>query len=159
MPTLNGVHILSYKTRIETETSSKFPTRVQFYVDNALRKNKPLPPSCCHCTYSVLNDTCNYSTGNPGFKNRWMTMVLNNLSGFSRWVFSIVCLHLFFSRNTSGSRLLVILLDGFRWDYLEQDGHMLPGFESILQHGVKAEYLIPVYPTLSYPNYYSIMTG
>lgn len=87
-------------------------------------------------------------------------MVLyNNLSGFSRWIFSIVCLHLLFSRNTSGSRLLVILLDGFRWDYLEQDGHMLPGFGSILQHGVKAEYMIPVYPTLSYPNYYSIMTG
>ena len=62
-------------------------------------------------------------------------------------------------RTTSGSRLLLILLDGFRWDYLEQDGQMLPGFQSILQQGVQAEYMLPVYPTLSYPNYYSIMTG
>ncbi|XP_061166536.1 glycerophosphocholine cholinephosphodiesterase ENPP6-like [Saccostrea echinata] len=61
--------------------------------------------------------------------------------------------------NVSGSRLLVILLDGFRWDYLEQDGQMLPGFNSIFKQGVKAEYMVPVYPTLSYPNYYSIMTG
>lgn len=41
MPTLNGVNNLSYKTSIETGTSytsAKFPTRVQFYVDNALRK-------------------------------------------------------------------------------------------------------------------------
>lgn len=41
MPTLNRVNNLSYKTSIETGTSytsAKFPTRVQFYVDNALRK-------------------------------------------------------------------------------------------------------------------------
>lgn len=54
---------------------------------------------------------------------------------------------------------MLILLDGFRWDYLEQDGHMLPGFSSIQQQGVRAEYLVPVYPTLSFPNYYSIMAG
>lgn len=115
---------------------------------------------CVIVQCSQVNDNCDYRTVNPWLKNRWTAMVLyNNLSGFSRWIFSIVCLHLLFSRNTSGSRLLVILLDGFRWDYLEQDGHMLPGFGSILQHGVKAEYMIPVYPTLSYPNYYSIMTG
>lgn len=62
-------------------------------------------------------------------------------------------------RNVLGSRLVLILLDGFRWDYLEQDGHMLPGFSSIQQQGVRAEYLVPVYPTLSFPNYYSIMAG
>jgi ectonucleotide pyrophosphatase/phosphodiesterase family protein 6 len=64
-----------------------------------------------------------------------------------------------FAQKASGSRLLVILLDGFRWDYLEQDGKMLPGFQNIYQRGVKAEYMIPVYPSFSYPNFYSLMTG
>ena len=79
-------------------------------------------------------------------------------SEFTKFTFIFLSVNVLI-RTTSGSRLLLILLDGFRWDYLEQDGHMLPGFQSILLQGVQAEYMLPVYPTLSYPNYYSIMTG
>nr|KAG5703795.1 hypothetical protein BaRGS_009593 [Batillaria attramentaria] len=56
-------------------------------------------------------------------------------------------------------RLLLILLDGFRWDYLDRGGVSLPGFRKVVQRGAKPEYLIPDFPTTSYPNYYSIMTG
>ena len=53
---------------------------------------------------------------------------------------------------------MVILFDGFRWDYI-QDIPDLPGFQWIKENGVKADYLQPAFPTTSYPNYYSLMTG
>ncbi|XP_076455613.1 glycerophosphocholine cholinephosphodiesterase ENPP6-like [Babylonia areolata] len=56
-------------------------------------------------------------------------------------------------------RLLVILLDGFRYDYLNQSGLPLPGFARLAKEGVKAGGLQPDFPSLSYPNYYSLMTG
>uniref|UniRef100_A0A8C9S486 glycerophosphocholine cholinephosphodiesterase n=1 Tax=Scleropages formosus TaxID=113540 RepID=A0A8C9S486_SCLFO len=55
-------------------------------------------------------------------------------------------------------KLLVLLLDGFRYDYadaLEQ----LAGFRELAEGGVKADYLTPNFPSLSFPNYYSLMTG
>ncbi|CAH1792812.1 unnamed protein product [Owenia fusiformis] len=56
--------------------------------------------------------------------------------------------------------LVTILLDGYRYDYLEKAKELdLTGFGAILDNGVKADYLIPTYPTESYPNYYSLMTG
>ncbi|XP_061166399.1 glycerophosphocholine cholinephosphodiesterase ENPP6-like [Saccostrea echinata] len=57
----------------------------------------------------------------------------------------------------SCSKLLVILMDGFRWDYFDHVN--LPGFAKMAKEGVKAEYMLSDYPTLSYPNYYTIMTG
>lgn len=57
------------------------------------------------------------------------------------------------------NKLLVLLCDGFRWDYLDSNGKDLKGFKRLLNEGVKADYLEPVFPSLSYPNYYSLMTG
>lgn len=48
-------------------------------------------------------------------------------------------------------------MDGFRWDYF--DNIDMPGFADMAKDGVKAEYIVPDYPSISYPNYYSIMTG
>ena len=48
-------------------------------------------------------------------------------------------------------------MDGFRWDYF--DHVQMPGFSAMARDGVKVEYMESDYPTLSYPNYYSIMTG
>lgn len=59
--------------------------------------------------------------------------------------------------DDSKKKLILILLDGFRWDYLNKAG--LKGFEGIQREGVRAEYSLPVFPSLSYPNYYSIVTG
>lgn len=56
--------------------------------------------------------------------------------------------------------LIVILLDGFRWDYL--DIHKrggFPGFDKFLDDGVRAEYLNPTYPPNSFPNWHTIVTG
>ncbi|KAM4554930.1 glycerophosphocholine cholinephosphodiesterase ENPP6 [Odontesthes bonariensis] len=54
--------------------------------------------------------------------------------------------------------LLVFLIDGFRYDYMD-DLHALPGFRELVEDGVKVDYLTPDFPSLSYPNYYSLMTG
>ena len=58
-----------------------------------------------------------------------------------------------------GSKLFLLLLDGFRWDYFSLDGLQLRGFPRLFREGVKAEYMIPSFPTNSYPNYYTLMTG
>ncbi|XP_047209408.1 glycerophosphocholine cholinephosphodiesterase ENPP6 isoform X2 [Girardinichthys multiradiatus] len=54
--------------------------------------------------------------------------------------------------------LLVFLLDGFRYDYIDKL-HELPGFRELVDRGVKVDYMTPEFPSLSYPNYYSLMTG
>nr|XP_044616558.1 glycerophosphocholine cholinephosphodiesterase ENPP6 isoform X2 [Equus asinus] len=57
-------------------------------------------------------------------------------------------------------KLLVFLLDGFRSDYISDEAlESLPGFQEIVSRGVKVDYLTPDFPSLSYPNYYTLMTG
>lgn len=65
------------------------------------------------------------------------------------------------NNHTSGTdmKLLVLLIDGFRWDYFNKQGLELAGFNQLFRQGVKAECMVPDFPSLSYPNYYSIMTG
>lgn len=55
-------------------------------------------------------------------------------------------------------QLLVFLIDGFRYDYLD-DLDALPGFREIVNSGAKVDYMTPDFPSLSYPNYYTLMTG
>lgn len=54
-------------------------------------------------------------------------------------------------------RVVLILVDGVRWDYLSEPD--LPGFDELTKTGVKAEYVVPIMPANSYPNWYSIVTG
>ncbi|KAM4621783.1 glycerophosphocholine cholinephosphodiesterase ENPP6 isoform 2-T2 [Polymixia lowei] len=61
-------------------------------------------------------------------------------------------------RCLAGRPLLVFLIDGFRYDYMD-DLHALPGFQELVRNGVKVDYMTPDFPSLSYPNYYSLMTG
>uniref|UniRef100_UPI00398F8259 glycerophosphocholine cholinephosphodiesterase ENPP6 n=1 Tax=Pristiophorus japonicus TaxID=55135 RepID=UPI00398F8259 len=57
-------------------------------------------------------------------------------------------------------KLLVFLIDGFRFDYInKQELQNLPGLKEIVELGVQPEYMTPDFPSLSYPNYYSLMTG
>ncbi len=53
--------------------------------------------------------------------------------------------------------LLLISIDGFRWDY--QDLYKTPALDRLAARGVRAESLQPVFPTLTFPNHYSIATG
>ncbi len=53
--------------------------------------------------------------------------------------------------------VLLISLEGFRWDYLEQAD--TPSLDRLVATGVKAQALIPIFPTYAWPNLYSLVTG
>ena len=71
--------------------------------------------------------------------------------------------------NTQGSRgantphqqeqpyVVLVSFDGFRADYL--DRIETPNFRRVIRQGVRAERLIPVFPTKTFPNHYSIASG
>ncbi len=53
--------------------------------------------------------------------------------------------------------VILISFDGFRYDYA--DRVETPNLDAIRNYGVKAESLQPVFPTKTFPNHYSIVTG
>ncbi|XP_022240767.1 ectonucleotide pyrophosphatase/phosphodiesterase family member 6-like [Limulus polyphemus] len=62
------------------------------------------------------------------------------------------------SSAKSQQKLLLILVDGCRWNYVDEQENLL-GFRRIAEHGVRAEFVTPIYPSNSYPNWYTIVTG
>jgi predicted AlkP superfamily pyrophosphatase or phosphodiesterase len=59
--------------------------------------------------------------------------------------------------NQGSRHLVLISIDGFGWDYL--DKYDTPALDRIARSGARAESLRPVFPTLTFPNHYSIATG
>ena len=57
----------------------------------------------------------------------------------------------------ASNQLVLISIDGFRYDY--QDLYDTPALDRIAATGVRASSLRPVFPTLTFPNHYSIATG
>ncbi len=53
--------------------------------------------------------------------------------------------------------VLMVSFDGFRYDYIDMCD--TPNFDKVAKNGIKAESLIPVFPSLTFPNHYSIATG
>lgn len=59
--------------------------------------------------------------------------------------------------RTKAPYLVVVSLDGFRWDYADRMN--TPNLDYIAEHGVKAEYMQPSFPTVTFPNHYTLATG
>lgn len=59
----------------------------------------------------------------------------------------------------SPAPVLLISLDGFRWDYCEKYPAETPNLRRIKREGASARSLIPVFPSNTFPNHYSIATG
>lgn len=55
------------------------------------------------------------------------------------------------------NQVLLISFDGFGYQYLEFEE--TPHFDSLVAEGVTSKGLIPVFPTKTFPNHYSIVTG
>jgi predicted AlkP superfamily pyrophosphatase or phosphodiesterase len=53
--------------------------------------------------------------------------------------------------------VLLISLDGFRYDYF--DKAPTPHLGRLAREGVRARWLTPVFPSMTFPNHYSIVTG
>lgn len=65
------------------------------------------------------------------------------------------------SKETTGNEpenyLILISFDGFRWDYMEKTD--TPNLDRLMADGVKADALIPSFPSKTFPNHYTIVTG
>ena len=62
-----------------------------------------------------------------------------------------------FHRFTKNKKVILILADGVRYDYVQDKS--LKGFARLAKNGVKAQYVQPIFPANSYPNWYTIVTG
>jgi len=54
-------------------------------------------------------------------------------------------------------RVVLISLDGFRADYLDRPGAV--NLRALAARGVRAERLIPAFPSKTFPNHYTLVTG
>ncbi len=59
--------------------------------------------------------------------------------------------------SENNPKLLLISIDGFMNEYL--DRNETPNFDRFIANGVKAEHMIPVFPTKTFPNHFTIVTG
>jgi predicted AlkP superfamily pyrophosphatase or phosphodiesterase len=57
----------------------------------------------------------------------------------------------------ASSTVVLISLDGFRWDYLQRPG--AKRLRELAARGVRAERLIPSFPTKTFPNHFTLVTG
>ena len=55
------------------------------------------------------------------------------------------------------SAVVLISFDGWRWDY--QQKAPAPNLQKLIARGVRAERLIPSFPSKTFPNHYSVVTG
>jgi predicted AlkP superfamily pyrophosphatase or phosphodiesterase len=53
--------------------------------------------------------------------------------------------------------LILISIDGFRWDYLER--YAAPVLQQLAAQGVRAERMNPAFPSKTFPNHYTLVTG
>jgi predicted AlkP superfamily pyrophosphatase or phosphodiesterase len=53
--------------------------------------------------------------------------------------------------------LILVSIDAFRWDYLQK--FPTPNLKRIAGEGVHAKKLIPMFPTMTFPNHHTIVTG
>lgn len=60
-------------------------------------------------------------------------------------------------KDKRSQKMILILADGIRYDYVNDE--KLVGFKRMAKNGVKAEYVQPIFPANSYPNWYTIVTG
>ncbi|MEP6883100.1 MAG: ectonucleotide pyrophosphatase/phosphodiesterase [Dokdonella sp.] len=61
------------------------------------------------------------------------------------------------SIETPRAPLLLISIDGFRADYLDRG--LTPTLNALADSGVRAEYMRPSFPSLTFPNHYALITG
>ena len=74
-------------------------------------------------------------------------------------IFQVVLLCQTFA-DISPPKLIIVSMDGFRYDYLDRFKESeIDHFRFFIDKGVKAEYVKNVFPTNTFPNHYTILTG
>jgi predicted AlkP superfamily pyrophosphatase or phosphodiesterase len=55
--------------------------------------------------------------------------------------------------------VVLVSLDGFRWDYCDLHPDETPNLRRMKREGVSARGLVPVFPSNTFPNHYTLVTG
>ena len=76
---------------------------------------------------------------------------------FKTLLFISYLLFQFCYAKKSDEYVLLISMDGFRFDYLEKAE--TPNFDKLISSGVTSDALVPVFISKTFPNHYSIATG
>ena len=59
-----------------------------------------------------------------------------------------------------GEKLAILMLDGFRWDYADRMTEAeLPNLKAFLSGGARAEYVQPIFPSMSWACWTTVATG
>ena len=75
-----------------------------------------------------------------------------------KFIYLIYTIGSFFSYCFSNEiPTILVSFDGMRYDYLNKVN--TPNFDKFIDDGVIAESLMPIFPSLTFPNHYSIATG
>lgn len=73
------------------------------------------------------------------------------------FVFLYSCKQTKEAANPIDSYVVLVSFDGFRWDYTNL--YDTPNFDAMTASGVRAESLIPSFPSKTFPNHYTLATG
>ena len=88
-------------------------------------------------------------------------LLFKNISYVTVFTIIVLCFTLSGFRNDKRkpfrNYVVLVSFDGFRWDYSKL--YNTPNLNKLASHGVKADRLIPSFPTKTFPNHYSIVTG
>ena len=68
----------------------------------------------------------------------------------------ISCIHV---SESARQRVVIISLDGVGWQYIGGRFANTPNLDAIKQDGVHADYIQNVFPTVTWPNHHSMLTG
>lgn len=85
----------------------------------------------------------------------------------SSWVLAVLAIGLVSWARASdddkepvGQNLIILLIDGYGASLLNKtDEKFVQGIQGLIENGVQAQYLQPVFPSQSYPNWFSLSTG
>lgn len=61
--------------------------------------------------------------------------------------------------ETKQQRVILISVDGLRWDYKDYKDYKMENLRKIIQNGVTVDHVKNVFPTNTYPNHQSMVTG
>lgn len=76
-----------------------------------------------------------------------------------RWLLCIAAFAFVRYAHAGDAPLLLISLDGFRWDYVEKYPAETPTLQRLKREGFSSRSLVPVFPSHTFPNHYTIVTG
>lgn len=101
------------------------------------------------------------------FENLKLTPFWNNILQWfivfaAIFVLGVVCGGIVFTfelKNQIGPFTILISIGGFRADYLTNYSDFLPHLNELALEGVSAQSMTPIFPTLTYPNHWALVTG